>query len=886
VRLPARAHTIRADVDAEIAFHLEATERELVARGMPAVDAAREARRRFGNVEEVRHMLGLLGQTEASAQRWGQWWKGVVHDMARSTRTLRREPSFVAVVAITLALGMGANATMFRVVDRLLLRPAPHVRDDGSLSLLYFQRETTEFGRVTSSSQSYPAFDRLRDTRGAFADVAGWWATDASLGAGADARRVHINFVTPNFLPLLGVSAYRGRFFTAEEWEVQPVPTAVVTHAFAERELGGAAAAIGTVLPIEGTTYTVIGVSPPGFVGAVMRESEIFLPMATGVGGSIGKEWRSNLNVRWLRIVARRAHGVSSAQAGAAASMALQHFGRWNKKSDSLATVIAGSIIPARAPDGAPQGRIALWLGAVSILLLLVACANVANLLLARTLRRRREIAVHLALGVSGGRVTRALIAETLMLGVIAGTLALGVALWSDALLRKTLLRNVAWDSGQVDLRLSLFVAALVVVVSVIAGLVPAIVAARTPVMDALKSGIRDGGSRRTGIRYALIIVQGTLSVVLLVGAGLFVHSFSRARSLDLGFAPDGLIFVQPQLGGIANSAQDFDQRMERIEARLRSLPGVLGVTQSVTTPFESQWDKGIMVSGDQLLPPLKGGGPYVNAVSNDYFTVMGSPVLKGRAFTNGDANGSPRVAVVTETMARVLWPGKNALGECFRIEKEAGCVSVVGIAKDQRINAISDVPPAQFYQPLRQWNPDMRVLFVRARSTDASMQAALRRAMLLETPTAPYVDVRPMTQIVGDQLRAWQLGAAMFGLFGVLGLAVAAVGLYSVIAHDVAQRSHEIGVRMALGARREDVVGLVMRGGLRQAAAGLVLGLAISWAVSTRVADLLFETSPREPLIYMGVALLLLFVAVVASLVPARRAARVDPVEVLRDAG
>ena len=280
--------------------------------------------------------------------------------------------------------------------------------------------------------------------------------------------------------------------------------------------------------------------------------------------------------------------------------------------------------------------------------------------------------------------------------------------------------------------------------------------------------------------------------VVLLVGAGLFVHSFRRATSLDLGVAPDGLIFVQPQLAGIATSAEDFDQRMERIEARLRS-----------------------------------------NAVSNDYFTVMGSPVLKGRAF-------------------------------------------------------ISDMPPAQFYQPLRQWNHDMRVLFVRARFTDASMQAALRRAMLLQTPNAPYVDVRPMTQIVGDQLRAWQLGAAMFGLFGVLGLAVAAVGLYSVIAHDVVKRTHEIGVRMAPGARHEDVVGLVMRGGLRQASAGLVLGLAISWAASTRVADLPLETSPREPSIYVGVAilLLLLLVAVVASLVPARRAARVNPVEVLRDAG
>lgn len=882
IRLPARDRTIRADVDAEIAFHLEATQRDLIAQGMSPDEARREAHRRFGNVQEVQHELRTMGHSGARREERTEFWRGWWQDLTRSVRALAREPAFVAVVAVTLALGMGANATMFRILDRVLLRPAPHVRDDGSLSLLYFQRETPEFGRITYSSQSYPVFERMREKFAPMGDLAAWWVTSTSSGEGDAARSLEVSFVTPNLFHVLGVRPWAGRLFDAADWTPQGDPGVVVTHTFAVSRFGTAAAALGAKLPIGDAVFTVIGVTPPGFVGATLRTVDAFVTMQSGVGAAAGENWRTNSGMRWLQIVAQRATAVSAEQAGAATTAALRDASRLLEKSDSSATVIAGSIIPARRPDGTTTARITLWLGGVALLVLLVACANVANLLLARTLRRRRELAVHLALGVSRARVMRVLLTEALLLGALAGVLALVMALWGDALLRATLLQGMSLAGEGVDGRSAAFVALLVMVVATLAGTAPAVLAARTPLMDALKSGIREGGGRRRQLRSALVVVQGTLSVILLVGAGLFVQSFTRASSLELGFAPDGLLVATPDLSTLARTPEEHETRWRRLEATVRAVPGVAGAAQTVTIPFESQWTKGIVLDGDTV-PPLAGGGPYVNAVSADYFRVMGTPIRRGRDFTTQDRAKSAPVTIINERMARLLWPGKDALGKCFSAGESGGCLTVVGIVPDQRVTALADEPPAHFFQPLGQWTPGMRSLVVRSSVPGSAGIEAIRRALVQAEPSLPYVPIRPMSAIVDEQLQPWRLGATLFALFGVLGLAVAALGLYSVIAHDVAQRSREIGVRMALGARRRDVARLVLTGGMRQALAGVALGIAIAWGVSQRVADLLFKTSPRDPVIYGTVVALLLLVALVASLFPARRATRVEPAEVLR---
>lgn len=882
VRLPARAKTIRTDVDAEIAHHLEQTERELIAAGMPPDDARREARRRFGDVETVRVSLREMDRSGARRQARGDFWSGWWQDLQRSVRSLRREPAFAAVVAITLALGLGANATMFRVIDRLLLRPAPHVRDDGSLSLLYFQQETPQFGKVTFTSQSYPAFERIRESFASAGDVAAWWAMPSSSGRGSDARRLQVLFVTPNFFPLLGVHAWTGRLFDPAQWDAEPVPSAVVTHAFALATYGDPAAAIGKTIQISGTTYTVTGVAPPGFVGAELHRVDVFLTMQSAVGAII-KTWRTNRNVRWLVMVTKRHSGVSPEQAGATMTTALRAYGRENAKSDSTVSVVAGSIVRARRPDGTATARIALWLSGVAILVLLVACSNVANLLLARAIRRRRELAVHLALGVSRARLTRAIVTESVLLGAMGGALALLLSVWGDQLLRATLLADIPLEGSALDFRLGAFVALLVVLAALLAGAVPAFVASGTPLVESLKSGSRESGGRRHSMRTALVVVQGTLSVILLVGAGLFVRSFARATSADLGFVAPGLIVASPDVDAVARNPEDAEQRWKAVAEAVRALPGVSSVAQSTTVPFESQWDDRIMLNGDTL-PPPKGGGPYVNAVSADYFRTMGTPLRRGRDFTKADAKGAERVAVINETMAAQVWPAREAIGECFGIPDTDGCVRVIGIVPDARVTAISDVAPQHYYLPLAQSPPPFQSLMVRFEGDEGSAVATVRRAILSVEPSLPYVDVRPMAEIVGSQVRSWKLGATMFTLFGGLGLIVAALGLYSVVAHDVTQRRREMGVRMALGARREDVARLVVGSGVRQAVAGMALGLVIAWAVSTRVADLLFETSPRDPWIYGGVVALLLLVAILASFIPARRASKLDPADVLRD--
>ncbi len=884
IRLPLRARRIRADVDDEIAFHLERTERELVAGGMSAADARAEARRRFGNVEQVRQSLGQMGRSGARRLRLGDFFRGWRDDVVRAGRALLREPSFVAVVAATLALGLGGNATMFRVLDRVLLQPAPHIANDGTRSLLYFQKETREYGRVTQTSQSYPVFEYLRSRLSRTAEVAAWWISSSTSGRGAEARALEVSFVTPNFFDVLGVRAWAGRTFAPDDWTGEGEPTAVLTHPLAVDRFGAAAAALGKTIPVNGTLHTVIGVAPPGFVGPVLRPVDLFITMQHGVGRQVGANWASTPNMRWLQMVVRRAPGVSAEQASAAATAAVRDIGRTLDKDEANATVIAGSIIPARRPNGNTSAQIALWLGGVTLLVLLVACANVANLLLARTVRRRRELAVHLALGVSRARVARLLLTEALLLGVLAAALALVVSMWGESALRATLLTDMPWEDGALDARSTLFLSLLAALAAMLAGVVPAVVAARTPLMETLKTGVREGGARRGRLRHALVIVQGTFSVVLLVGAGLFVRSFQRASTMEVGYAPDGVFVATPLLAELARTREEHEEKWRRLEEAVRALPGVASAAQTVTVPFESQWDKTVLVNGDTL-QPLQGGGPHVNAVSSDYFRVMGTPVLRGRDFTPQDGKGAAPVTIVNQRMAQLLWPEREAIGQCLGIGDLDGCATVVGVVPDAHETSLTDAAAPQFYEPLGQWTPDMRSLLVRVDARGGVDANAIRRALVQVEPALPYIPVRTLSSIVDEQMQAWRLAATLFGLFGALGLLVAALGLYSVIAHDVAQRAREIGVRIALGARRADVVRLVMGDGVRHALIGVGLGLALAGVVSPRFADLLFRTSPRDPLIYGGVLTLLVTVAVVATVVPARRAARVEPAEVLKEA-
>lgn len=887
-RLATRRRPVERDIDDEIAFHFEATIRELTAGGLSPDAARAEARRRFGDVERVRATLGNLDRRgqERSARR--ERWLDFRQDLQQSARSLLREPRFAGAVVLTLALGIAVNATMFGVVDQLLLRPPPYVHDDPRLSRVYFQRQTSDRGLVTYTSASYPVFEALRADTTAFADAAAYWSIDLSLGRGVQARKTLVTLATPNFFQLLGAPLERGRGFSAADWFDGAERIAVVTHEFAVQQFGGVDAAIGRTLSFKKGTYLIVGVTPAGFNGAEMRRTEVFVPIAAAARESLPGNWRTHHDMRWLDIVTRVAAGQPAEAINARETLLFRTLARdWKRRGDSTVSVHIGSIVPERRPGGTAEGRILVWLTGVALTVLLIACANVSNLMLARAQRRRREFAVRVTLGAGRGRLMLQLLGEAAMLAGAGGLLALVLSRWGSELLHLTLLSDFSMPAWAADTRALGFTALATGVAAVVSGVVPAVLTSRPDLTDSLKSGVREGGGRGSSARQSLIVAQAALSTVLLIGAGLFVRSLQHALRLDMGYDASHLIVVSVDLEGVVHSDSEYLSFWKRAQERLGTIPGVTSVSQSVTSPFQSSFSADLFVGEGDSVGTLKGGEPHMNMVSAEYFRTMGTRVLAGRSFMPDEGAGTSAVTVINRALGDQLWPKESPLGRCFRVEhRTAPCVTVVGVVEPTRAIDVkrNDVP--QFYLLLGQdgrEDPGMRSLFVRVSLPPAGMVPAIRREVQSLNPSLAYADVTPVEENIAPELRPWRIGAAMFGVFGLAALVVAAFGLYSVIAYDVDRRRHELGVRAALGASRRRVVGVVLATGLRPGVMGVAIGLGISLMASGQLRDLLFETAPRELSVFIGVSLLLLVTSAAASLIPARRAAALDPADVLR---
>jgi predicted permease len=555
------------------------------------------------------------------------------------------------------------------------------------------------------------------------------------------------------------------------------------------------------------------------------------------------------------------------------------------------------SVAPLRFTRAGKENvvtRVSRWLVAVATIVLLVACANVANLFLARATRRRREVAVRLALGISRGRLIRLLVGESVVLGLVGGVAGLAVAYVGGKFIRGVLLPNVAWTDAPVDVRVFAVTALTAFVVGLVVGLAPALQGTRLELTSALKSGIREGGAGRSRVRAVLTVTQAAMSVVLLVGAGLFVTSLVKVTGLHLGIEPDKVITVSFDFPSISGAPADAQARerlrrnllYEEALRRVRALPGVAHAAVVVGTPFQSSntLDR-LRVLGRDSSPRLGGEDPMIRAVSDDYFATAGTRVLQGRAITAADVAGGERVTVVNETMARVVWPKGDAIGACLLMDS-LPCARVVGVVEDTRKFALKEDPTMQYYIPLggeRYLGFGGRKMFVRAAGDVAGLRQQLRAELGRLDPTISFITVEMLQDSLDPQIRPWRLGATMFGIFGALTLLVAAIGLYSVIAYLVAQRAHELGVRIALGAQVGNIVMLVMRHGLGLALVGVVIGSILALNGGRLIEPLLFETSPRNPMIFGLVALVLLVVALLASVVPAWRASRVDPIVALR---
>jgi predicted permease len=877
-QLAGREKSIGEDIEAEIRFHLDAQTALLIEQGWRPEEAREEAKRRFGSVERTRLDLRDIDGEIRRRRRVLESAYNVLGECRVAWRSLRRSPGYTLVVVGTLGLAIGANATMFGLVDRLLLRPPSGIADPEAVRRVTVARWSDN--RLTDpwDAISYPAFTYLRDNTSSFLQVAAAAPASFSVETGLAAKPARGVLATGSYFGLLGAIPRLGRFFTdADDQPPGGRAVVVVGEQFWRQQLGGEASLIGQPIRLNGKPFEVIGIARSGFTGTDLAPVDLWVPIHAGQAGS--DEWQTCRGCQFLNAFARLKPGVELQRATADATRGYQlgHADHGPFEAKAVPT-----LNPLTAYEGAPSGAVAAWLFGVTLMVLLIACANVANIVLARGLVRGGEAAIRQALGVSRWQLARQLAIESVMVSTLGAALGLAVAAGGSRLIRGFLLPGVAFDRSPIDARVLLVTAAVTIAAAVTATFWPMVRATRLDLAAALHGAGRATGFSATRIRAGLLLTQTTLSTALVIGAGLFVRSVTNIERLDLGIEVKSASLVSVELSDPAETNALFERALPRI----RALPGVTAAGATAGAPFRSNWANRFKIPGRDSIPRLEGGGPYLFAVTPGMTEGFGFRLLRGRTFSDQDRLGSPPVAIISERMASLLWPGQDPIGRCFISGADStGCREIVGIVADIHRQSL-DEAPFMLYLTVAAQDPEPQTydhIVFRSSGPPERLIEPIRRILLEERADLPFVSVTPLRDLIRAQARAWNLGASMFSVFGTLSLVIAAVGLYGVIAFAVSQRRREIGIRAALGADSARLVTMVVGGGLAFAAIGVTLGLALALMVGRRIEPLLFHTSPRDGVVLGTAAALVLLVGWAASVIPARRAARVSPAEVLR---
>jgi putative ABC transport system permease protein len=875
-----RRDKLEAELRDEINFHHSSLERD--AHETDPVSA----RRRLGNTTRA---------IEESRERWSiPWLDQLQQDIRYAVRGLRRSPGFSLGVIATLALGIGANAAMFGVVDRLMYRPYPMLRDPSTVHRIYLRYIEQDALRTTFSFEYARYLDFQKWTR-SFSEFAAFAPMQRAVGSSQATRERGIAAVSASFFEFFNARPVAGRFFTRDE-DVTPIgaPVAVLTHSFWQSEFGGRDV-IGKPLLIDRLTYTIIGVTPPGFEGVNEGPPRsAFIPITTYAGsqeGRDGREYYTHYHWGWIQMMVRRRPNVSVASA--TTDLTTAYIRSWNAERPlfpRLAPVevakphaIVGPLKTSAGPDPSLENRTALWVTGVTLIVLLIACANVANLFLGRALRRRREVALRLALGVSRRRLAVQTMTESVVLALVGCALGIIIAQTGGQTLSRQFLPDGQPFSLLGDARTLMVAIGAALFAAMLTGIVPALLATKADLATALKAGAREGTYHRSRTRTALLIAQGALSVALLVGAGLFVRSLNRVRDMRLGYDADRILLVRRDLRGLTLNDTATIALQDRLLRSAQALPGVERAATVSSVPFWSTSATNLFVAGIDSVRRL--GRFTFQQGSADYFATTGTRILRGRPFGPEDREGAPRVVVVSQSMANVLWPGRDALGQCIRVGANTNpCSTVIGIAEDAVQMSLTDDQRFRYYLPLAQYRPENgSFLMVRVRGEPAVHAEAVRQALQREMPGEGFITAWPLDEVLRAPRRSWEIGATLFVAFGGLALLVAAIGLYAVIGYTVTQRMHEIGVRIALGAQARDVVRLVVGQGMGFAVVGAVLGGVLAFLAAKWVQPLLFQQSAKDPFVFLTVAGILVMVAIAASSVPALRATRADPNSTLR---
>ncbi len=882
-----------ADLEEEMRLHLDMRQQEQLASGMTAPDATAAARRYFGNPTVLR---------EKSHTAWGwEWFEHFLQDINYGIRAMLRSPGITLVALLSLALGIGANTAIFSLTDALLLKSLP-VNDPAQLVLFgNGLDEGISDGFPNRWLFSYPFYREMQKRNHVFSDVAAVFSMTNRVHGFVQGRRdsepMNVQLVSGTYFPMLGVQAVVGRALYEDDDRTQGGhPVAMVSYGWWTENLARDPSVLSKKLTIGSTSFSIIGVAPPEFFGTKVGEApDIWIPLSMQKEVPPGFDGYNDDMFESLHLMARLKPGVTTPEATANVNLLyaqilrgfsgapltqenLQKLDKTRVELNSLAT----GFSRLRYQFSEPLEILMVVVG----LVLLVACANIANLLLARSTARTRELAVRQALGAGRSRLIRQLLTESLVLALAGGTV--GVVFASAA--SHLLLRMVS--DGRIplhltvplDMRLLFFTFCVSLSTALLFGTMPAFRATRVNLTGSLKDGrSQSSASSRGPLAKILVVSQVALSLVLLVGGGLFVRSLLNLTKVDTGFNKENVLRlrVDPSSAGYLEDARLFNL-YQQIEQRVSALPGVRAASFSIFAFNEGTWNNSIWVQS--YLTGHRETDVHHNAVGNGYFAAMGIPLLAGRAFGPQDSATSPKVGIIGETTARTMFPAGSPIGQHYgRGPQSAGDIEVIGIAKDVKYNSLDEPPQPGDYLPYSQNIRYLNDFEVRYAGDSAAMVTAIRQSIHDVDATLPVSDVITLDEQVARSITNQRLVAQLSSFFGVLAVFLSCIGIYGLMSYIVSRRTNEIGVRMALGAARSQVLWMVMRESLWLVALGILIGVPVALASERLVSTMLFGLRPNDPLTLLAGVAMLLAVAMLAGYLPARRASRVDPMIALR---